>query len=120
MNLFDPKAENPITVTEKAASWIGNQLTARGKGLGIRLGVKPGGCTGWEYVIEYVDHQLIEDKVINDNGITLFVDPKSLVMLFGSIINVSALIPSTLSMASNRVCHAFVFPVPVGPTSMTP
>ena len=44
----------------------------------------PGGCTGWEYIIEYVDHQLIEDRVINDNGITLFIDPKSLVMLNGS------------------------------------
>lgn len=76
-----------IQVTEKAAEWISTQLTNRGKGLGVRLGVAPSGCSGFKYVVEYADVQNIDDTVVSEHGINVFVDPKSLVYLAGSIVH---------------------------------
>lgn len=77
----------PIQITKQAADWITKQLEERGSGLGIRLGVTPSGCTGFKYVIEYADHQGIEDNVFSEYGVTLFVDPKSLLYLSGSVVD---------------------------------
>lgn len=45
-----------VTISKSAADWIGKQLQERGRGLGVRVGVTPSGCTGWKYIIEYADH----------------------------------------------------------------
>lgn len=73
-----------ITATQAAAEHIGKQLSARGKGLGIRLGVRTSGCSGMAYVLEFVDVIDEHDAVFESFGITIFVDPKSLIYLDGT------------------------------------
>ncbi len=73
-----------ITLTEKAAEHIRNFLAKRGKGEGIRLGVKTSGCSGMAYQLEFVDDVAPEDQVFEDFGVKIFVDPKSLVYLDGT------------------------------------
>ncbi|CAG9296087.1 iron-sulfur cluster assembly protein IscA [Celerinatantimonas diazotrophica] len=73
-----------ITVTEAAANHIGNYLQNRGKGLGIRLGVKTSGCSGMAYVLEFVDELSDDDQVFPSHGVKVVVDEKSLVYLDGT------------------------------------
>lgn len=73
-----------ITMTTKAAEHIDAFLTKRGKGLGVRLGVKTTGCSGMAYVLEYLDQQAPEDQIFESQGVKVFVDPKSLVYLDGT------------------------------------
>ncbi|WP_274584440.1 iron-sulfur cluster assembly protein IscA [Neisseria leonii] len=73
-----------ITLTENAARHIQNFLTKRGKGEGIRLGVKTSGCSGMAYNLEFVDEVQPEDRVFEAHGVKVFVDPKSLVYLDGT------------------------------------
>lgn len=73
-----------ITLTEKAANHIQNFLTKRGKGEGIRLGVKTSGCSGMAYTLEFVDDIQPEDLVFEGHGVKVFVDPKSHVYLDGT------------------------------------
>lgn len=72
-----------ITVTDKAAEKVTNFLTKRGKGEGIRIGVKTSGCSGYAYRLEFVDSPRPEDEVYEDKGVKLFVDPKSLLFVAG-------------------------------------
>ena len=72
-----------IEVTRVAADRIQRYLESRGKGKGIRLGVRTAGCSGMAYVIEFVDHENPEDYMYESNGAKVFVDPKSLVYLDG-------------------------------------
>lgn len=73
-----------ITLTQNAAKHIQNFLTKRGKGEGIRLGVKTSGCSGMAYTLEFVDDVLPEDLVFEGFGVKVFVDPKSHVYLDGT------------------------------------
>lgn len=73
-----------ITLTEPAAERVKNFLSNRGKGIGLRLGVKTMGCSGMAYVLEFVDEMNPEDTVFEDAGVTVIVDPKSLVYLDGT------------------------------------
>jgi len=73
-----------ITLTEVAAQHISAFLENRGKGVGLRLGVKTTGCSGMAYVIEFADEILEEDKVFKDHGINVIIDPKSLIYLDGT------------------------------------
>lgn len=73
-----------ITLTENAASHIEKFLRNRGKGFGLRLGVKTSGCSGLAYVLEFADEAAEEDMVFEDRGVKLLVDPKSLVYLDGT------------------------------------
>jgi iron-sulfur cluster assembly protein len=74
-----------ITVTDTAAKKIKQQLTKRGRGVGIRLGVKTTGCSGLAYVLEYVDSYEAEVGVTNyaQPDFALLVDAKSEVYLKG-------------------------------------
>jgi iron-sulfur cluster assembly protein len=72
-----------ITLSEKAAERVKTTLDSRGKGLGIRLGVKTTGCSGMAYMIEFVDEPTTEDMSFVTNGVHVFVDPKSLAYLDG-------------------------------------
>ena len=56
----------------------------RGKGVGVRLGVKTTGCSGLAYKLEYVDEIAPEDVVFEDNGVKVLVDPKSLAYIDGT------------------------------------
>ena len=73
-----------VSLTESAAKHVAGQLTSRGKGLGIRLGVTTSGCSGMAYVLEFVDELQNEDQVFEDFGVKVFIDPKSLVYLEGT------------------------------------
>lgn len=72
-----------IQLTELAADKIKQQLDKRGKGLGIRIGVKTSGCSGFAYVLEFVDEPQDIDERFESNGVNVFVDPKSLLYVAG-------------------------------------
>jgi iron-sulfur cluster assembly protein len=73
-----------VTITEAAARHVQKFLTNRGKGVGIRLGVKPSGCSGMSYVLEFVDELQAEDQVFEGHGVKVIIDPKSLLYLDGT------------------------------------
>lgn len=74
-----------LTLTNEAILQIKILLTKRQKpSLGIRVGIKAGGCSGYTYAIEYADHKNQYDEEINTGGITLFIDPKALMYLIGT------------------------------------
>lgn len=73
-----------ITLTEKAAAHVQKYLARRGKGLGLRLGVRTTGCSGLAYKLEYVDEQAPEDQMFESQGVKVFIDPKSLAYLDGT------------------------------------
>ena len=73
-----------ITLTEVAAERVQSFLGNRGKGVGLRLGIKTHGCSGMAYVMEFADEVEEHDSVFESNGVKLIVDPKSLVYLDGT------------------------------------
>jgi len=73
-----------ITLTEAAASRVSAFLANRGKGIGLRLGVKTTGCSGMAYVLEFVDDLNEEDEVFDHSGVKIIIDKKSLVYLDGT------------------------------------
>lgn len=73
-----------ITLTDKAAERVEKFLANRGKGIGLRLGVKTTGCSGMAYTLEFVDEMGEEDVSFESNGIQVIVDPKSLVYIDGT------------------------------------
>lgn len=73
-----------ITLTDSAAERVKAFLANRGKGEGLRLGVKTTGCSGMAYVLEFVDVIEDEDKVFESNGVKIIIDPKSLLYLDGT------------------------------------
>ena len=73
-----------ITLTEAAASHVRGFLDNRGKGIGIRLGVRTSGCSGMAYVLEFADEQAEGDVLFEDRGVKVLVDPKSLLYLDGT------------------------------------
>ncbi|MEN9904533.1 MAG: hypothetical protein RLZZ555_1098 [Pseudomonadota bacterium] len=72
-----------VTLSEAAAKHVTKYLSRRGKGVGVRLGVKTTGCSGLAYKLEYADEVAPEDVVYEDRGIKILVDPKSLAYLDG-------------------------------------
>ena len=73
-----------ISLTESAADRIRNFLAARGHGIGLRLGVRKTGCSGFAYVVNYADAQQADDVVFEDRGVRVFVDPNSLKLIDGT------------------------------------
>jgi iron-sulfur cluster assembly protein len=63
---------------------VNRYLAKRGKGLGVRLGVKTTGCSGLAYKLEYVDASEPEDVIFEDHGVKVLVDPKSLAYIDGT------------------------------------
>ena len=78
------KEKSMITITENAAKHINSYLTKRGKGLGVRLGVKTSGCSGMAYNLEFVDEANEDDLIFEEHGARIYIDPKSLVYLDGT------------------------------------
>ncbi len=73
-----------VTLSESAAQHVSNFIARRGKGVGIRLGVKTSGCSGMAYKLEFVDETQGEDLVFESHGVKIIVDPKSLAYLDGT------------------------------------
>lgn len=73
-----------VTMTEKAAQHVSAFLAKRGKGFGLRLGVRTSGCSGMAYKLEFVDDANPEDVVFESCGLKIVIDPKSLPYLEGT------------------------------------
>ncbi|WGE32423.1 iron-sulfur cluster assembly protein IscA [Actinobacillus genomosp. 2] len=73
-----------ITLTETAANRVRTFLENRGKGIGLRLGVKTSGCSGLAYVLEFVDVLNEDDQIFEQHGVKVIVDEKSLAYLDGT------------------------------------
>ncbi|MCK9605164.1 MAG: iron-sulfur cluster assembly accessory protein [Methylomonas sp.] len=72
-----------ITVTERAAKQIQKQMQKRGSGLGLRLGVKPSGCSGYAYVLDYADEQAADEIVFDQFDVKVLVKQTDLDKLNG-------------------------------------
>jgi iron-sulfur cluster assembly protein len=73
-----------ITLTESAAKHVARYLERRGKGIGLRLGVKTTGCSGLAYKLEYADDAAPEDHTFESHGVKVLVDPRSLSYIDGT------------------------------------
>ena len=73
-----------ITLTESAADRVRNYLQQRGSGVGLRLGIKKTGCSGFAYVINYAEEIQPDDVVFEDGGVTVVVDPDVLEYIDGT------------------------------------
>ena len=73
-----------ITLSERAAQRVQKFLAQRGKGIGLRLGVRTSGCSGMAYTIEFVDEATTEDLAFESYGVKMIIDPKSLTFLDGT------------------------------------
>jgi iron-sulfur cluster assembly protein len=73
-----------ITLTEAAAKHVSRYIERRGKGIGLRLGVKTTGCSGLAYKLEYADDMKPEDVQFESHGVRVLVDPRSLAYMDGT------------------------------------
>lgn len=73
-----------IQLTENAAKQIKTQLAKRGKGVGLRVGVKKNGCSGWAYTYDYADDVKDGDQVFEAFDTKVVIDSESLAFMAGS------------------------------------
>jgi iron-sulfur cluster assembly protein len=73
-----------VTLSEAAAQHVAKFIAKRGRGIGIRLGVKTSGCSGMAYKLEFADAAEPEDMVFDSHGLKVLIDPKSLPYLDGT------------------------------------
>mgnify|MGYP003346534937 FL=1 len=73
-----------IQLTENAAKQIKNQLAKRGKGLGLRVGIKKNGCSGYAYTYDYADDVRDTDQVFEAFDTKVVIDKESLAFMDGS------------------------------------
>jgi len=81
------KRDMTISITEAAATHVRKSLDKRGKGEGLRLGVRTAGCSGMAYVLEFADNINPDEQVFESHGVKLIIDPKSLVYLDGTVLD---------------------------------
>jgi iron-sulfur cluster assembly protein len=73
-----------VTLTDRAADHVQRYIAKRGKGIGLRLGVRTTGCSGLAYKLEFADERKPEDTEFESNGVRVLIDPKSLAYLEGT------------------------------------
>ena len=73
-----------VTLTDRAAQHVQRYMAKRGKGVGLRLGVRTSGCSGMAYKLEFVDAVNPEDLEFESHGVRVVVDPKSLPYIDGT------------------------------------
>jgi iron-sulfur cluster assembly protein len=97
-----PRRPRPkvVTLTEAAAARV-QEIMARSESpcIGLRVGVKNGGCAGQEYVLEYAREAGPLDEVVEDKGVKVLIDPKAVLFLIGSEID----------FVTNKLSAKFVF-----------
>jgi len=76
-----------IQLTEQAAQRVARQIRERGRGLGLRVGVKASGCSGYAYVLDYVDQAAADDVVYESHGAKVVVARDTLAMLDGLVVD---------------------------------
>jgi iron-sulfur cluster assembly protein len=99
-----PRARRPrpklVSLTPRAADRVREIMVGSQKAcLGLRVGVKNGGCAGQEYVLEYAEAAEPLDEVVEDQGVTILVDPKAVLFLVGT----------TIDYEIGRLASKFVF-----------
>jgi iron-sulfur cluster assembly protein len=72
-----------LTLSERAAARVRDVMAERGAGY-LRVGVKNGGCAGMEYTMEYAAERGPHDEVIEDKGVTILIDPTTIMFLLGT------------------------------------
>jgi iron-sulfur cluster assembly protein len=82
MASFRPRHQ-ALTLTDAAAARI-RELAGKGEGVGLRVGVKNGGCAGMEYTMEWAKDQKPFDEVVEDKGAKVLIDAKALMFLLGT------------------------------------
>jgi len=87
-----PRARRPrpkvVSLTEAAAARVKDIMAKAEKPyVGLRVGVKNGGCAGQEYVLEYAEKVDTLDEVVEDKGVTILVEPKAVLFLIGTEID---------------------------------
>ena len=78
-----------VTLSEKAAKHVAEYLTKRGKGIGLRLGVRTSGCSGVAYKLEFADVADPDDVLFESYGVKVLIDAKSLPYLDGTELDYS-------------------------------
>lgn len=73
-----------VTLTERAAKHVSKYIDKRGRGIGLRLGVRTSGCSGMAYKLEFADEVAADDVQFESHGVRVLVDPKSLPYLDGT------------------------------------
>ena len=73
-----------VSLTDSARERVSSFLRSRGHGIGLRLGVKKTGCSGFAYVINYADDIAADDVVFEAGGVKVIVDPESLRLIDGT------------------------------------
>lgn len=73
-----------VTLTESAAGHVRRFIEKRGKGVGLRLGVRTTGCSGLAYTLEFADEIAESDQLFESHGVRVLIDPKSLVYIDGT------------------------------------
>lgn len=76
-----------VTLTEKAANHVQSFLSKRGKGVGLRVGVRTSGCSGMAYKLEFADAMEPSDVQFESHGVRIVVDPKSLPYVDGTVLD---------------------------------
>jgi len=76
-----------ISLTESAAERVRRHIAERGRGVGLRLGVKTSGCSGFSYVVDYADAVGSEDLVFDSHGVKVVVDRSHLAAVDGTQID---------------------------------
>ena len=79
------KLPNVITVTEAAAERVKALMAkSRGEVTGLRIRLKAKGCSGMSYSVEYAKERAPGDEIVEDKGVTLFIDPKATLFIIGT------------------------------------
>jgi iron-sulfur cluster assembly protein len=82
-----PRRERPkpVRLTDAATARVREIMAgADGRYLGVRVGVKNGGCAGMSYTMEYASEAKTFEEVVEDNGVKIFIDPKAILFLIGT------------------------------------
>ena len=84
--MFGIPGKQAVTITQKAEAQIAKLMEKDGH-MGLRIGVKKGGCAGMEYTMEYVDALAEHDEVVEENGARILIAPMAQMFLFGTEID---------------------------------
>ena len=84
--MFGIPGKSPVTITQRAATQIA-KLMAKDGHLGLRIGLKKGGCAGMEYTMDYVDAIEPHDEVVEEAGAKVIIAPMAQMFLFGTEID---------------------------------
>ncbi|MCP5432630.1 MAG: iron-sulfur cluster assembly accessory protein [Alphaproteobacteria bacterium] len=77
-----------VTLTEAAASRVKAIMAASGGDIiGLRVGVKNGGCAGMEYTMDYARERAPLDETVEDKGVTILIEPKAVLFLLGTVMD---------------------------------